>query len=88
MSVCDVKRVSCSNKPTRKGFSVFEFFVSFFSTSGNFTDLILPCWCFKAKKKASIMAKMGYISWWTQWNMYQAADITLRRLVETKTEQK
>lgn len=50
MSVCDVKRVSCSNKPTRKGFSVFEFFVSFFSTSGNFTDLILSRYCFKAKK--------------------------------------
>lgn len=33
-----------------KGFSVFEFFVSFFSTSGNFTDLILSRYCFKAKK--------------------------------------
>lgn len=50
MSMCDVERVVCSNKPPRKGFSVFEFFVSFFSTSGNFTDLILSRYCFKAKK--------------------------------------
>lgn len=70
-----------------KGFSVFEFFVLFFllpATLQIWFSLVTVL----RQKKASIMAKMGYISWWTQWNMYQAADITLRRLVETKTEQK